>query len=176
MRRTTDRTLGGSDVTDSDDERRAWFQNYVAKCAAGVAAAPSPGVRYPCPCCGYPTLSSRGGYEICCLCSWEDNGQDDPHADEVWGGPNGPYSLTEARENFREHLVMYYAGADTRGGGADSVLELDAKRGMMAAFDAMPAAPDDAALAALWEQVRAADRVLEAEIERRILEFEPDDN
>ncbi|WP_198674015.1 CPCC family cysteine-rich protein [Chitinophaga alhagiae] len=28
-----------------------------------------------CPCCGYITLSERGGYEICPICFWED----DPH-------------------------------------------------------------------------------------------------
>ncbi|WP_218025583.1 CPCC family cysteine-rich protein [Capsulimonas corticalis] len=42
-------------------------------------------MRYPCPCCGYPTLPRRGWQDICGLCSWHDDGQDDPHADEVWG-------------------------------------------------------------------------------------------
>src|SRR5579863_7304160 len=28
-----------------------------------------------CPCCGYPTLTDRDAYEICCLCNWEDDGQ-----------------------------------------------------------------------------------------------------
>jgi hypothetical protein len=55
----------------------------------------------PCPCCGYLTLRERGGYAICPVCFWEDDGQDDPHADEVWGGPNGRLSLTAARENYR---------------------------------------------------------------------------
>ena len=54
---------------------------------------------FACPCCGYATLGEEGGYEICVLCFWEDDGQDDPKADENWGGPNS-VSLTEARINF----------------------------------------------------------------------------
>lgn len=37
---------------------------------------------------------------MCILCEWEDDCQDDPHADEVWDGSNGDYSLTGARLNF----------------------------------------------------------------------------
>ena len=54
-----------------------------------------------CPCCGYKTLSERAVYEICPVCFWEDDGQDDEQADEIWGGPNGKLSLTQARENYR---------------------------------------------------------------------------
>ncbi|WP_276483359.1 CPCC family cysteine-rich protein [Paraflavitalea pollutisoli] len=50
-----------------------------------------------CPGCGYPTLTQRKGYEICLVCNWEDDGQDEAQADEVWGGPNGNMSLTENR-------------------------------------------------------------------------------
>lgn len=64
-------------------------------------------MRYACPCCGFLTLTERGGYEICGICDWEDDGQDDPRADEVWGGPNGDYSLAEARSNFKACLTMY---------------------------------------------------------------------
>jgi len=55
-----------------------------------------------CPCCGEKTLSESGGYEICEVCGWEDDGQDDYDADEVRGGPNGRFSLTEARKLFHE--------------------------------------------------------------------------
>ncbi|WP_374231457.1 MULTISPECIES: CPCC family cysteine-rich protein [unclassified Thiocapsa] len=55
-----------------------------------------------CPCCGYKTLGERGVYEICDVCFWEDDGQDDEDADEVFGGPNGSISLTQGRANFRE--------------------------------------------------------------------------
>jgi hypothetical protein len=46
------------------------------------------------------TLTERGGYEICPVCFWEDDGQDDHDADEVRGGPNYGLSLTAARHNF----------------------------------------------------------------------------
>ncbi|MFF1543720.1 CPCC family cysteine-rich protein [Streptomyces sp. NPDC058291] len=54
-----------------------------------------------CPCCGFLTLDQRAGFDICPVCFWEDDGQDDDDADRVRGGPNGRLSLTEARRNFR---------------------------------------------------------------------------
>ena len=63
-----------------------------------------------CPCCHLPTLSERGGYEICGVCLWEDDGQNNHDADEVRGGPNGSYSLTDARKNYFHHGHMYAAG------------------------------------------------------------------
>lgn len=56
---------------------------------------------YRCPCCNYKTLHSRAGYEICPVCFWEDDGQDDHDADEVRGGPNQFLSLTDARSAFK---------------------------------------------------------------------------
>lgn len=61
-----------------------------------------PSKSYCCPCCGFKTLHGRGGYEICPVCFWENDGQDDHDATEVRGGPNGTLSLTEARANFRK--------------------------------------------------------------------------
>ncbi|MFC9672663.1 CPCC family cysteine-rich protein [Streptomyces sp. NPDC056949] len=55
---------------------------------------------YRCPCCGFLTLDERGNFEICDVCFWEDDGQDDHDADRVRGGPHGRLSLTEARRNF----------------------------------------------------------------------------
>ena len=55
--------------------------------------------KYVCPCCGYATLGQVSVYDICAICFWEDDGQDDPEADECWGGPNY-VSLTEGRINF----------------------------------------------------------------------------
>jgi hypothetical protein len=57
---------------------------------------------YRCPCCRFKTLHGRGGYEICKVCFWEDDGQDDHDLDEVRGGPNGSLSLTQARLNFNQ--------------------------------------------------------------------------
>jgi hypothetical protein len=55
---------------------------------------------FTCPGCGYPTLTERGSYDICIICNWEDDGQDDKEADKVLGGPNGNLSLTENRINL----------------------------------------------------------------------------
>jgi hypothetical protein len=56
-----------------------------------------------CPCCGYLTLGERGGFEICPVCYWEDDGQSEIDADQVRGGPNRELSLTQARANYREY-------------------------------------------------------------------------
>lgn len=64
-----------------------------------VESAPkTPGL--PCPCCRHLTLDALDAYEICPVCFWEDDGQDDGDASVVRGGPNGTLSLTQARENF----------------------------------------------------------------------------
>ncbi len=64
------------------------------------------GPKYSCPCCRCFTLMGRGGYEVCPVCYWEDDGQDDHDADVVRGGPNADLSLVSARQNFtREGAV-----------------------------------------------------------------------
>jgi hypothetical protein len=59
-----------------------------------------------CPCCGYYTLHKRADDEICQVCFWHDDGQDENEANEVRGGPNGTLSLTQARENFRKFRAI----------------------------------------------------------------------
>lgn len=58
-----------------------------------------------CPGCGYPTLPERGAYEICKVCNWEDDGQDDENCDEIWGAPNGGISLTQNRLTTLKELT-----------------------------------------------------------------------
>jgi hypothetical protein len=72
-----------------------WFHGYVER----IENQPE-GLPMRCPCCLCRTLDERGGYDICPVCSWEDDGQDDYDADAVRGGPNGALSLTQARKNF----------------------------------------------------------------------------
>lgn len=55
---------------------------------------------YPCPCCGYRTLDEPSVFDICTVCWWEDDGQDNEDADDASGGPNYGISLTKARYNF----------------------------------------------------------------------------
>lgn len=55
---------------------------------------------YPCPCCRHLTIEQPGINDICALCQWEDDGQDEGNADVVRGGPNGSESLTAYRARF----------------------------------------------------------------------------
>jgi hypothetical protein len=59
-----------------------------------------------CPACGLDTLSESGGFEICWVCWWEDDGQGDWDAELVTGGPNYDLSLKRARENFQKYYYI----------------------------------------------------------------------
>jgi hypothetical protein len=48
----------------------------------------------------HKTLSERAAWEICEVCFWEDDGQDEADIDKCRGGPNGSLSLREARTNY----------------------------------------------------------------------------
>jgi hypothetical protein len=50
---------------------------------------PADGGPYPCPCRGFITLTGRGGYEICPVCLWDDDGQDDHDAARSATGRTG---------------------------------------------------------------------------------------
>ncbi|MEK7358277.1 MAG: CPCC family cysteine-rich protein [Bdellovibrionota bacterium] len=69
--------------------------------------APTGEPAFECPCCHYPTLSGRAIFEICDVCGWEDEFQVYPPPDTVIGGANGDYSMTEARENFKQYGYKY---------------------------------------------------------------------
>jgi hypothetical protein len=85
----------------SDEEllarRQAWFESYTQQ--RSVVGPLSAG-GYTCPCCGQRTLSERGAYEICRVCRWEDDGQDDHDRGVIRGGPNGALSLDVARAEY----------------------------------------------------------------------------
>src|SRR4051794_35124437 len=86
------RSRRGVLLVRADDPRpQASYENVVR----GEGGGP-----YACPCCGYITLPERGSYELCPICFWEDDGQDDHDAEQVRRGPNGNLSLAEARRNF----------------------------------------------------------------------------
>jgi hypothetical protein len=57
-------------------------------------------LRFPCPCCGYPTLSEQppGTFDICEVCGWEDDDLQ-YRKPSYEGGANG-ISLRQARANF----------------------------------------------------------------------------
>lgn len=77
--------------------RREIFNEYIEKNNVKSATCPS---------CGYPTLLNKGGDEICEICRWEDDGQDDENADEILGGPNGKLSLTDSRLSIGKKLLI----------------------------------------------------------------------
>jgi predicted RNA-binding Zn-ribbon protein involved in translation (DUF1610 family) len=149
-------------------ERRRFFEVYSHGSNAQAGSEQSSEVRYACPCCGYPTLGSLGEFEICSLCWWEDDGQDDADADLVRGGPNQSFSLVEARENFERYLVKYPPELDSRGGGPDSEREKEARRVIIAAYDQMMEDPGPEELQRLKQQVIEWKQVLWQELKRRI--------
>src|SRR5579885_3179586 len=60
------------------------FYEYIDTLNNKSVQAPAvEGVKYSCPCCGYKTLDERGGYDICPVCFWEDDGQDDADATPI---------------------------------------------------------------------------------------------
>ena len=146
--------------------RRAFFDNCGSQQHEQAAKLPSRGVRFSCPCCGYPTLAGRGTDEICKICWWQDDGQDDD-ADEVYGGPNRDYSLNDARSNFQQNLVMFPPDEDPRLGGPDSAVAVNLKRNLIAVFDAIMEEPPVEQLNDLWEQARGLEWTLNLELKAR---------
>ena len=161
-------------MDDELERRRRWFETYCDAASQGVHKPVRPGIRYGCPCCGYPTLSERGGYEICWLCNWEDDGQDDPHAEEVWGGPNGPYSLAAARANFKRYLIMHDPAEPSKriGGNSNTAIEQEAKRATVKAFDMLARTSEPRHVEQLSKLVRENFEVLQRELRRKIADYE----
>ncbi|MEF3354919.1 CPCC family cysteine-rich protein [Paenibacillus sp. GYB006] len=90
--------------------------------------------RFACPCCGYPTLEIQNyGYEVCILCGWEDDGQRDDQADKVWGGANQEYSLTVAKEIFKQHFLGYHDNKVLKSQKREAVIH--ANKQLMEAYD-----------------------------------------
>jgi len=148
-------------MEDELRKRRAFFDSYGSRPGEKDAAIPPGGIRISCPCCGYPTLGERGGYEICELCWWEDDGQDDTDADIVRGGPNHGHSLTEARENFMRFLAMYPPDRDPRMRGTDNEETKRIKHELIALFKRMLAEPIPDELDEIWNKVKLAERALD---------------
>lgn len=145
-------------------QRRAFFDDYGSRPNEHAANLPPGGIRFSCPCCGYPTLHVRGLDGICELCWWEDDGHDDDEADEVCTGPNSGYSLNDARENFQIFGVMFPREEDRRVGGPDSKTVKIIKTELISAFNAIMQQPSTDQLNGLWDQVRLLERGLNREL------------
>jgi hypothetical protein len=91
------------DPSPDDANRRCqWFEWYVDQLAHhSTTSTRGEDGPFACPCCRCKTLTERGGFEVCPVCCWEDDGQDDQDADVVRAGPNGGLSLTEGRANYQ---------------------------------------------------------------------------
>ena len=93
--------------------RVALFFDYIDTLSNSVHAEPQEGVKYRCPCCGYKTLEERGGFDICPVCFWEDDGQDEVDAETRRPFSPNHMSLAQGRENYRrigateERLLQY---------------------------------------------------------------------
>jgi hypothetical protein len=129
--------------------------------------------RVLCPCCGYPTLQERGNSDICELCNWEDDGQDDVDADEIRGGPNSDYSLTEARKNFLRYMVMYAPNRDQRITSGDSPLEIETKKALVTLFNKYLTS-SDSEKPKLGQEIKRLEAALKQEILRKVREYEKD--
>ncbi len=82
-------------------EIREWCQEWQSMTGYKRIVAPKrEGMRYRCPCCFYKTLPERGHWDICPVCFWEDDGQDDEEAYRH-SGPNKGATLLQARYNYR---------------------------------------------------------------------------
>jgi len=125
--------------------------------------------RVTCPCCGYPTLEERGNYDICDLCNWEDDGRDDEDSSKSLGGPNGGYSLDEARENFKKYRIMYSPDNNTTITHGDSEEREELKIKLVSIFDRMISGNN---ISELWKQALKIEKGLEQELARSIREYE----
>ena len=53
-------------------------------------------ILFECPCCGNKTLSTRGEYDICPICKWEDDGNE---VDDAYSSVNH-MTLKEGKNNY----------------------------------------------------------------------------
>jgi len=131
--------------------------------------------KYICPCCKYPTLDERGGYDICHMCNWEDDGQDDPIADKVLGGPNSDYSLTEAQQNFKLYYEMYspekqeYRKSICK---IQSEEKISIKKKMIILYEQITKTTDKKDLKILWKKITKGEKDLYKLLKKDIKEYE----
>lgn len=128
--------------------------------------------RFPCPCCGYPTLTAQNEWEICILCHWEDDGQDDSSANQILGGPNGKYSLTMARKNFEKYLIMYSPDSDTRIVPEDWPGERSIKASLIKSFEKLKNTIDKTTIQLIWQQIYELEQKLDEITSQKIKQYE----
>lgn len=83
-----------------------YLQSRLRRCGALEEVIGEPEDLIPCECCGYRTLPERGGFDICPVCFWEDDGSSD--LDRV--SPANHRTLRTARESFARIGAVDEAG------------------------------------------------------------------
>lgn len=141
------------DPSSALSDRRAALRSRARQAVASVARCLRVAEElYDCPCCGYLTLTGPR-IEICPICHWSDDGQDDDTASIVRGGSNQDLSLDDARANVRRYLVKY--PSDDRRVPAEIEL-IPKKKEIIAEFDfALNAKSDGEAVEALCRATEA---------------------
>lgn len=95
----------GQYIMDAEGQRvyGQWLppEDFLPLIVENSVLLPPKGRPYNCPCCRCRTLDARGASDICPVCYWEDDGQDDQDAEVVRGGPNGSLILAGARKNYQ---------------------------------------------------------------------------
>mgnify|MGYP000080976834 CR=1 FL=1 len=86
------------------DSMRAISNHYLCENLGIDSIEGSPIKLYACPCCGSRTIDERAEYDICKVCWWEDNGQDNEHSEKTYGVNYG-ISLTKGRSNFLKYGI-----------------------------------------------------------------------
>jgi len=125
--------------------RRQFFERhrYTHGKGAGVCAA-----------CGFPTLTQQVKYDYCSACHWEDDGSDDPDANEV-SQVNGGITLNQARNNVLDNGTMF-SHADVawmHPSSYESIFSEEAylyRKRMFQLFDGLMELNDDEAMEQQW--------------------------
>ena len=100
------------------------------------------------------------------MCIWEDDGEDDATTHDWGGGPNGAYSLTEARANFVTFGTMYHPDNNTTVTGNDSADITALKQELMALYETLPSLTDDKWVQH-WKEILGQERGLRKAEEKR---------
>jgi hypothetical protein len=110
-------------------------------------------------------------YDICDLCDWEDDGQDDENASIVSGGPNSGYSLEQARTNFQKYKTMYSPDNNTTIFDGDSDLRVSLKNELIGVFEKMLSL-GSSKTNSLWKRALKLEKSLYKELGDSIKEYE----
>ncbi|MGL5255787.1 MAG: CPCC family cysteine-rich protein [Proteocatella sp.] len=108
---------------------------------------------------------------MCYLCHWQDDGQSDVDADKVYGGPNGRYSLSEARVNFKKYLVKYSPDNDTRIVPTDLPEEVAIKKLLINLFNESKLINDKYEKEKIWLEISRAEDRLHTAVAQKINPF-----